>query len=295
MKQYAEESGLQDLLKMEISQEEEYTAFLKAGMGKSCGSPRRFISFCRETLFMINKEIDWSANVWYVDKLNVETSRLSQGNNIKSFRFHDVLNIENRLALQRYIKYLLTLTTLNIGTIKIFGCQAKSFLRYLEEQLKVISDIDQETVNQYFATQIFEKISPQSYNNKIKGVADFLEYLQHVHVVDRFAIRVDLYGKKVYPKNNRDLDLEEQLESFSEYVYDFPKHLCVMTCILLYTGINKRKLFQLKDTDFYVQNDDSWLKIPETNRHIPIPEALHLMVLKFVTMNNIPIDSYLFL
>lgn len=33
--QYAEESGLQDLLKMELSQEEEYTAFLKASMGKS--------------------------------------------------------------------------------------------------------------------------------------------------------------------------------------------------------------------------------------------------------------------
>ena len=76
--QYAEESELRDLLKMEISQEEEYTAFLKNSMGKSCGSPKRFISFCRETLFMMNKEIDWSANVWYVDKLNVETSRLSK-------------------------------------------------------------------------------------------------------------------------------------------------------------------------------------------------------------------------
>ncbi len=70
--QYAEESGLQDLLKMEKLQEEEYAAFLKAGMGKCFGSPRRFIAFCRETLFIENKEIDWSANVWYVDKLNIE-------------------------------------------------------------------------------------------------------------------------------------------------------------------------------------------------------------------------------
>lgn len=292
--QYAGESELQDLLKMEISQEEGYIVFWETSMGKSCGSPRRFISFCRETLFMMNEEIDWSANVWYVDKLNIETSRLSQGNIIKSFSFHDVLNIENRVALQRHIKYLLTLTTLNIGTIKIFYCQAKSFLRYLEEQSKVISDVDQETVNQYFATQILEKISPQSYNNKIKGVADFLEYLQHVHVVDRFAIRVDFYEKKVHTLNNRDEDLEEQLESFSEYLYDFPKHLCVMSCILLHTGIDKGKLFQLKDTDFYFQNDDSWLKIPESGRCIPIPDALHLMVLKFITMKHIPTDSYLF-
>ncbi len=178
--QYVEESGLQDLLKMEISQEEEYTAFLKASMGKGCGSPKRFIAFCRERLFIENKVIDWSANVWYVDKLNIEPSRHSQGNNIKSFNFLDVINIENRVALQKYIKYLLTLTSLNIGTIKISCCHAKSFLRYLEEQSKVISDINQETVNQYFSTLLLKKISPQSYNNKIKGVTDFLVYLQHV-------------------------------------------------------------------------------------------------------------------
>ena len=39
--QYAEESGLQDLLKMELSQEEEYTAFLKAGMGKKLWKPKK--------------------------------------------------------------------------------------------------------------------------------------------------------------------------------------------------------------------------------------------------------------
>lgn len=78
------------------------------------------------------------------------------------------------------------------------------------------------------------EISPQSYNNKIKGVTDFLVYLQHVQIVDSFLIRVDLFSKKVYPIVKRYPDLDEQLESFSEYVYDFPKHLGVMSCILLY-------------------------------------------------------------
>ena len=292
--QYAEESGLQDLLKTELAQEEEYTAFLKGSMGKSCGSPRRFITFCRETLFVENKEIDWTANVWYVDRLNIEPSRQSQGNNIKSFNFLDVTNVENRVALQKYIKYLLTLTSLNIGTIKIFCCHAKAFLKYLEEQSRVVSDINQETVNQYFSMLLLEEISQQSYNNKIKAVTDFLVYLQRVQIVDSFPIRVELFEKKVYPIVKRYPSLEEQLEFFSEYVYDFPKHLCVMSCILLYTGIDKGKLFQLKDSHFYVENEESWLRIPETNRSIPIPEGLHLMVLKFVVMQQTPIDSYLF-
>lgn len=279
---------------MELSHEEEYTVFLKTDMGKSCGSPRRFIAFCREILFVENKEIDWSSNVWYVDKLNIEPSRQSQGNNIKSFNFLDVLNVENRVALQKYIKYLLTLTSLNVGTIKIFCCHAKAFLRYLEEQSKLVSDINQETVNQYFSTLLLEKISPQSYNNKIKEVADFLVYLQHVQIVDTFPIHINLFEKKAYPAGKRYPNLDEQLESFFEYVYDFSQPLCVMSCILLYTGIDKGKLFQLRDSDFYIQNEESWLQIPETNRSIPIPEGLHLMVLQFATMQHISIDSYLF-
>lgn len=107
-------------------------------------------------------------------------------------------------------------------------------------------------------------------------------------------MRAGLFEKKVYPVVKRYSNLEEQLESFSEYVYGFPKHLCVMICILLYTGIDKGKLFQLKDSHFYVKDEESWLKIPETNRSIPIPEGLHLMVLKFAILQHIPIDIYLF-
>lgn len=42
-------------------------SFLKTSIGKSCGNPKRFIAFDREMLFVENKEIDWSVNVWYGD------------------------------------------------------------------------------------------------------------------------------------------------------------------------------------------------------------------------------------
>lgn len=76
--------------------------------------------------------------------------------------------------------------------------------------------------------------------------------------MDSFPIRIELFEKKVYQTVKRYPNLDGQLESFSEYVYDFPKHLCVMSCIFLYMGIDKGKLFQLKDSDFYVQNEESW-------------------------------------
>ena len=74
-------------------------------------------------------------------------------------------------------------------------------------------------------------------------VYDFLVYLQRVQIMDSFPIHVDLFGKKVYSVVKRYPSLEEQLEYFSEYIYDFPKTLCVMSCILLYTGIDKENYF----------------------------------------------------
>lgn len=56
----------------------------------------------------------------------------------------------------------------------------------------------------------------------------------------RVGAGFDVY---VYSVVKRYPSLEEQLEYFSEYIYDFPKTLCVMSCILLYTGIDKENYF----------------------------------------------------
>lgn len=292
--QYAEKSGLADILTMEMSHVLEYEDTLNDNIGKHCGSPKKFICFCRETLFLKSKKIEWTANVWYVEKLNITPSRLSQGNSIKSFSFLDVTNVENRTALQKYTKFLLELSDLNIGTIKTCFLQVKSFLNFLEEETKIISDVKQKDLWQYFSKLLSDDICAQSYNNKIKEIRNFIMYLQRCEIVDDFPVCADLYKKKAHQSGEKYLSIEEKIEIFIEHVYDFPKHLCIMSCILLYTGIEKCKLFQLKDSDFYYEKDASWMKIPGTNRAIPIPLALHYMVLKFVLNNHMKIDSYLF-
>lgn len=101
--------------------------------------------------------------------------------------------------------------------------------------------------------------------------------------------------KKVRDIDNRTSNLEEKIELFSENIYAFPKDLGLMSCILLYTGVDKGKMFYLKDTDFYYEKEDSWMRIPGENRSIPIPEGLHLRVLRFLEVKKISVDSYMFL
>lgn len=292
---YVEERKISDILKLELFQEKEYDDLLKKNIKRMSGSSKNFISFCRETLFIKNKEIDWNANVWYVEKIDISLERFPRGNNIKSFSFLNVLVKENRKSLQLYVKYLLRISSLNLITIRIFHIQAMQFLKYLEEENEKIDKINVKIVRRYFEKLMLENIKPQSYNNKIKNVTDFLIYLQHIEMVKYFEIPADFYMKRVYPCDNFLFDLEEKIELFCENVYDFPMDLGLMSCILIYTGINKSKMFYLKDTDFFYKKDDSWMSIPGENRSIPIPEALHWMVLKFIEVKQIPLDSYMFL
>ena len=67
---YAANSELQDILKMEMDQEEEFASLLRMQIAEININSKSFIAFCRKTLFLEAKGINWEAYVWYraVDK-----------------------------------------------------------------------------------------------------------------------------------------------------------------------------------------------------------------------------------
>lgn len=124
------------------------------------------------------------------------------------------------------------------------------------------------------------RISLQSYNNKMQAVMIFLQYLQMKDYINHFVIPVSFYKKKSYPKNREVRDLDKRLDLFTLHLSEFPEQLRIMSLILLYTGINKGKLFLLKKADFYYENEDSWVKVPDTNRSVPIPDILSIQAIR---------------
>ena len=64
-----------------------------------------FVLFCRKVLFVESTEIDWEANVWFVERLNILSKRYSRSNTIDSFSFLDIefaiiKEYFNRLTMQ---------------------------------------------------------------------------------------------------------------------------------------------------------------------------------------------------
>ncbi len=292
---YAENSGLQDILKMDMAQEEEFTSLLRMQIAELNINSKSFIAFCRKTLFLEAEEINWEAYVWYVTKLNIAHERYSLSSTIESFSFLDIRLEDNRKVLQEYMKYLFTVTNLNLGTIRIKQTYIKEFFKHLEEQKKAITAIDVSLVKEYFDKLSIQRISPQSYNNKVRAVTIFLQYLQTKDYINHFAIPVFFYKKKSYPKNREIKDLDKKLGLLTIKLPEFPEQLRIMSLILLYTGINKGKMFLLRNADFYYESEDSWIKVPGTNRRVPIPDILHLLVLRYSEKNRIDIERLLFL
>ncbi|NBH15472.1 hypothetical protein D3Z36_15120 [Lachnospiraceae bacterium] len=280
---------------MEADQEEKFSSLLKRQIEKSDVNASQFISFCRKTLFLEAEEINWEANVWYVERLNIVPERYSLSSTIESFSFLDVFLEDNRKMLQEYMRYLFTVTNLNLSTIRIKQTYTKEFLKYLEEQGKTITTIDDNSVKDYFEKLSIQRISPQSYNNKIREIVTFLQYLQVTDHIDHFIIPVSFYKKKSYTKEHEIRDLDQKLDLLTLHLSEFSEQLRIMCLILLYTGIDKGKMFLLRNADFYYENEDSWMKVPGANRSVPIPDILHLFILKYAEKNHIDIENLLFL
>lgn len=292
---YAEKSGMRDIMKMEQDQEQKYFCMLKEEYGNPCLSPKKFIFFCRKILFLKAEEINLDANVWFTERLNISSERYSRSNAIESFSFLDIHFNDNRQGLQRYLKYLLKVTSLNLGTIRIHHTYIKEFLRFLEECEKNITDIEHNSVEEYLKRLSMQHISAESYNNKLRVISSFLHYLQVIDCIGEFSNPVPLYYKKSYPVANEIDNLDQKLDLLTNHLGEFPDNLRIMSLILLTTGIKKGQLFLLKNADFYYENENSWMKIPDTTRSIPIPDILHWLVLKYSDKNHISVENLLFL
>ena len=82
---YVEKSGLIDIMKMEKAQEQEYYFMLKLEYSNPSSSPKAFILFCRKLLFLEFKNINWEANVWFTERLNILSERYGRSNAVECF------------------------------------------------------------------------------------------------------------------------------------------------------------------------------------------------------------------
>ncbi len=127
----------------------------------------------------------------------------------------------------------MTVTSLNLGIIRIHHTYIKEFLRILDDCGKVITDIDRNPIEEYLKSLSMSYITAQSYNNKLQVISTFLRYLQVIDYIGEFSNPISLYYKKSYPGVNEIDNLNQKLDLLIVHLGEFLENLRIMSLILL--------------------------------------------------------------
>ncbi len=85
-------------------------------------------------LFLQAKDINWEANVWYLDRFQFDETRYDPTRPVRRISFLDIADRKNREYLKIYIKYQLGVTGISVQNIWARTYITKAFLRFLDQE-----------------------------------------------------------------------------------------------------------------------------------------------------------------
>lgn len=128
--------------------------------------------------------------------------------------------------------------------LKCLSCYAE------KSGMRDIMKMEQDQEQEYLKRLSIQHISAESYNNKLRVISSFLNYLQVTDCIGEFSNPVPLYYMKSYPIVNEIDNLDQKLDLLTNHLGEFPDNLRIMSLILLTTAIKKGQRFLLKNADF---------------------------------------------
>lgn len=252
----------------------------------------------RKYLFLDAKEINWHANVWYLERFRLEEGRVNPAREVKSFAFGQIKNVANRENLKKYMKYLIGISNkLSIQTIRCKYYDVCDFLEFLDDESISIAEITQETLETYTKLLEEKELQAISFNRKISAVAGFYGYLSSRY---EYNARIEFryfYKKALASHNDRSVSLANQMEILGK-LGEFPVDLRMMFLNLLCAGLRISEVCTLKGNAYQYDGTDTWLRVYQpkmrTEKSIPIPAILYEVMTAYINEHHIAGDEYVF-
>ena len=131
------QNDIADIETIDAAQEQAFIHYLDSDIASDTKSQQRLmtaLNICRKTVFLQNPEINWNANVWYVERLNLPKHRLNPSSSVTTISFKEISMPENRAYAKEYMKYQVGITGQAFGTIFTRYGLIQRFLIWLSEQ-----------------------------------------------------------------------------------------------------------------------------------------------------------------
>ena len=141
-------------------------------------SQRSILGECRRDAFMQQEQIQWEANVWYLERLHLGKHRIDESKSLISISFMEVKEIQNREILQAYMKYELGITGQAVSTIvRRFVC-IRNFIELLEQEKILAIHATVAEVKKYADGLRERGIQAKGFNERIFGIGHFYKFME---------------------------------------------------------------------------------------------------------------------
>lgn len=290
--QFCIKAQIEDIEQMGLEQTMDYQKqVMEEGQPKAVG----IIDTCRRILFLQAKEINWDADVWYLERLCLQPERMDPSNPVVSLSFTEVTHDGNRKLLKKYMRYGLGLTDLSLRYLRGEFIEIRGFLKELEQDACAMTEGE---IRDYIQGLQEQHIRPETFNRRIMSLQHFYHFLQARKYVDRVPFHADYYLKKTLPQHHDRSVEEKTADEILQKLHWFPENLRLMYLHLWGIGLRISEVCTLKGDAYYIQGRDTWIQVYQikmkTYKRIPIPAAVYQLMQVYLKKHRIAADSYIF-
>ena len=260
--QFCIKHGIDDIEQLTEKQITGFRREIDGKVGSKTDTYMQLVDNIRKFLFVSSTRINWDANVWYLERLNLKDERLNPAREIRCITFGQVENEKNRALLKQYMKYQIGITSkYSIQTIRCQYYNILSFLLYLDG-LGVSADAaTSKVIEKYIKTLDKEALQPENFNRKLFSVEKYYGYLITKKVCSKIPIHIEYYYKKTFPKHSdRFVPTEVQMTILAN-LKNFPVHLCLMYLHLWCIGLRINEVCTIKGNAYSFDGNDAWITI----------------------------------
>ena len=295
------QNNIADIEAIDAAQEQAFIHCLDNDTASDTRSQQRLmtaLNICRKTVFLQNPEINWNANIWYVERLNLPKHRLNPSSSVTTISFKEIPMPENRAYAKEYMKYQVGITGQAFGTISVRYTLIQRFLIWLSNQEQNACACTQQEIESYLDEIQESGISDKFFNAHISGLKNFFWFMvAHGHM-KRIPFQPEFYQRKEIPQHHDRSVSPAVCEEVLGKLHLLPEHLRCMYLHLWCLGLRISEVCTLKGNAYYRQNQDTWIQVYQVKmknyKRIPIAEGLYQIMQVYIRHRHIGPDDYLF-
>ena len=288
--QFCLNAQVEDIEQMGLEQTMDYQKqVMEEGQSRADG----IIDTCRRILFLQAKEINWDADVWYLERFCLQPERMDPSNPVVSLSFTEVTHDGNRKLLKKYMRYGLGLTDLSLRYLRGEFIEIRGFLKELEQDACAMTEGE---IRDYIQGLQEQHIRPETFNRRIMSLQHFYHFLQARKYVGRVPFHADYYLKKTLPQHHDRSVEEKTADEILQKLHRFPEKLRLMYLHLWGIGLRVSEVCTLKGNAYYIQGRDTWIQVYQIKMktYKRIPAAVYQLMQVYLKKHRIAADSYIF-